>query len=206
MMVMASVREYRLVMRHAANLGTLEAWYDHMDVEQVMGWVRTEVAAKRLGKKEGKQAAKDVAKARTRDHLNVFAKRADEIDGKLQIVPDPPLIVPIDELVQDGLSITTDDSERLMHSLIQKYRRSLADHHHPIEEFEYIHTARKVVVSAAWEPAPGSTSSSDATSKTPCSSSRRKPRRRCSSASSAERAQPPRPASRGRAASDAGGQ
>jgi uncharacterized protein (DUF2252 family) len=132
-------------MRHAANLGTLEAWYDHMDAEQVMGWVRTEVAAKRLGKKEGKQAAKDVAKARTRDHMNVFAKRADEIDGKLRIVPDPPLIVPIDELVQDGLSITTDDSERLMRSLIQKYRRSLADHHHPIEEFEYIHTARKVV-------------------------------------------------------------
>jgi uncharacterized protein (DUF2252 family) len=77
--------------------------------------------------------------------MNVFAKRADEIDGKLRIVPDPPLIVPIDELVQDGLSITTDDSERLMRSLIQKYRRSLADHHHPIEEFEYIHTARKVV-------------------------------------------------------------
>ena len=144
-MVMAGVREYRLVMRHAANLGTLEAWYDHMDAEQVMGWVRTEVAAKRLGKKEGKQAAKDVAKARTRDHMNVFAKRADEIDGKLRIVPDPPLIVPIDELVQDGLTITTDDSERLMRSLIQKYRRSLADHHHPIEEFEYIHTARKVV-------------------------------------------------------------
>ena len=52
-MVMAGVREYRLVMRHAANLGTLEAWYDHMDVEQVMSWVRTEVSANRLGKKEG---------------------------------------------------------------------------------------------------------------------------------------------------------
>ncbi len=142
-MVMAGVREYRLVMRHAARLGTLEAWYDHMDAEQVMSWVRTEVSANRLGKKEGKQAAKDVAKARTRDSMRVFAKRADEIDGKLRIVPDPPLIVPIDELV--GPSITTDDSEKLMRSLIQKYRRSLADHHHPIEEFEYIHTARKVV-------------------------------------------------------------
>ena len=142
-MVMAGVREYRLVMRHAARLGTLEAWYDHMDVEQVMSWVRTEVAANRLGKKEGKQAAKAVAKARTRDSMRVFARRADEIDGKLRIVPDPPLIVPIDELV--GPSITTDDSEKLMRSLIQKYRRSLADHHHPIEEFEYVHTARKVV-------------------------------------------------------------
>jgi uncharacterized protein (DUF2252 family) len=32
-----------------------------------------------------------------------------------------------------------------MRSLVQKYRRSLADHHHPIEEFDYVHTARKVV-------------------------------------------------------------
>jgi uncharacterized protein (DUF2252 family) len=29
--------------------------------------------------------------------------------------------------------------------LVQRYRRSLADHHHPIEEFDYVHTARKVV-------------------------------------------------------------
>jgi uncharacterized protein (DUF2252 family) len=32
-----------------------------------------------------------------------------------------------------------------MRSLIQKYRRSLADYHHPVEEFDYVHTARKVV-------------------------------------------------------------
>jgi uncharacterized protein (DUF2252 family) len=29
--------------------------------------------------------------------------------------------------------------------LVQKYRRSLSDHHHPIEEFEYVHSARKIV-------------------------------------------------------------
>ena len=139
----AAVREYRLVMRHAANLGTLEAWYDHMDVEQVMSWVRAEVAANRLGKKEARQAEKDVAKARTRDSMRVFAKRTDEIDGKIRIVADPPLIMPLDDLIlREGLS---DDSERMMRSLIQKYRRSLADHHHPMEEFEYVHTARKVV-------------------------------------------------------------
>jgi uncharacterized protein (DUF2252 family) len=30
-------------------------------------------------------------------------------------------------------------------TLVTAYRGSLADHHHPIEEFEYLHTARKVV-------------------------------------------------------------
>ena len=146
-MVGAGIREYRLVLRHAATMGTLEAWYDHMDVDQVMSWVRTEVAEKRLHKRVAKRAEKDVAKARTRDSMHVFAKRADEIDGKLRIVSEPPLIVPIDEL---GLPHTDggsgdDDSEQLMRSLVGKYRRSLADHHHPIEEFEYVHTARKVV-------------------------------------------------------------
>jgi uncharacterized protein (DUF2252 family) len=139
--VKAGVREYRLVMRHAANLGTLEAWYDHMDAAEVMRWVRAEVEANRLGKKEGKQAEKDLAKARTRDHLHVLAKRTDEIDGKLRISADPPLVVPIDELPESP----SDDSEPLMRGLVAKYRRSLADHHHPIEEFEYVHTARKVV-------------------------------------------------------------
>ena len=32
-----------------------------------------------------------------------------------------------------------------MRQLIQTYRRSLADQHHPVEEFQYVHMARKVV-------------------------------------------------------------
>jgi uncharacterized protein (DUF2252 family) len=141
--VTACVREYRNVMRHAATMATLEAWYDHIDIEEIMAWVRTEVAEKRLGRKEWKQAEKDVAKARTRDSTRVFAKRADEIDGELRIVADPPLVVPIDDLIVTGAA--TDDVEKFMRPLIQKYRRSLADHHHPIEEFQYVHSARKVV-------------------------------------------------------------
>jgi uncharacterized protein (DUF2252 family) len=141
--VRACVREYRSVMRHAATLGTLDAWYDHIDIETVMAWVRAEVAEKRLGRKELKQAEKHVAKARTRDSTRVFAKRAEEVGGELRIVPDPPLVVPLDDLLPPGTA--HDEIERFMGSLIQKYRRSLADHHHPIEEFEYVHSARKVV-------------------------------------------------------------
>jgi hypothetical protein len=64
-------------------------------------------------------------------------------DGKLRIVADPPLVVPIDDLIVSGTP--SDEVEKFMRSLIQKYRRSLADHHRPIEEFEYVHSARKVV-------------------------------------------------------------
>jgi uncharacterized protein (DUF2252 family) len=141
--VMACVREYRAQMRAAAEMSTLDAWYDHIDVEQLMDWVRAEVSAKRLGKKEAKEAAQDVAKARTRDHLRVLGKRTDEIDGKLRIVADPPLIVPIEDLTGPGTQREAIDQS--MRKLIQSYRRTLARHHHPIEEFEYVHAARKVV-------------------------------------------------------------
>jgi uncharacterized protein (DUF2252 family) len=124
-------------------MGTLDAWYDHIDIEQVMAWVRTEVAEKRLGKKEAKQAEKDVAKARTRDSTRVFAKRADEVDGKLKIVADPPLVVPVDDLNLPDMSPS--EVEKWIRSLVEKYRRSLADYHHPFEEFEHVDSARKVV-------------------------------------------------------------
>ena len=61
----------------------------------------TEGAAERIGKEEA-AAARHVAKARTRDSTRVFAKRADVVDGELRIVADPPLIVPIDDLIRPG--------------------------------------------------------------------------------------------------------
>ena len=107
-MVMAGVREYRLVMRHAANLGTLEAWYDHMDVEQVMSWVRTEVAAKRLGKKEGEAGGEGRREGKdARPACACSPNAPTRSTASCGSSPDPPLIVPIDDLVQDGLSITT---------------------------------------------------------------------------------------------------
>jgi uncharacterized protein (DUF2252 family) len=105
-----------------------------------MDWVRAEVTAKRLGKREAREAAQDVARARKRDHLRLLEKRTSNIGGTPRILAEPPLIVPIEDLVADGEPI-----EELMRELIAIYRETLADHHHPIEEFEYVHAARKVV-------------------------------------------------------------
>jgi uncharacterized protein (DUF2252 family) len=141
--VKACVAEYRRQMRTAAELSTLDVWYDHLDVDQIMDWMQSEVNAKRLGKQEAKEAAGDVERARARDHLRVLRKRVGEIDGELRIVADPPLIVPIEDLAVRGT--TREQIDRSMRKLIQSYRRTLARHHHPIEEFEYVHAARKVV-------------------------------------------------------------
>ena len=141
--VTACVAEYRSQMRASAEMSTLDAWYDHRDIDQVMAWVQGEVSAGRLGKREALEAGEDIEKARERDHHRVFRKRVGEIEGQLQIVPDPPLIVPIEDLAAPG--VVRDEIDRSMRKLIASYRRTVGRYHHPVEEFEYVHAARKVV-------------------------------------------------------------
>jgi uncharacterized protein (DUF2252 family) len=141
--VLAATRDYRLAMRRAARMRVLDAWYDHLDVDELMRIVEQAVREGRLGKAEAKEAAEDVAKARSRDHVRAFSKRADEVDGELRFVADPPLIVPIHDLAPPGTG--RDELERWIASVVKAYRRSLARQHHPIEEYRLLDTARKVV-------------------------------------------------------------
>jgi Uncharacterized protein conserved in bacteria (DUF2252) len=105
--------------------------------------VRQEVRVKRISKDEAQAAEKMVAKARTRDSTRVFAKRTDAINDEPRIVADPPLIVPIEDLVQPGSE--WEDPAPIIKRLLGSYRRSLVRHHHPLEEYHYVHAARKVV-------------------------------------------------------------
>jgi uncharacterized protein (DUF2252 family) len=114
-----------------------------MEVGELLEWIDTEVREKRLGKKEAQEAQQDIAKARTRDHVRVFAKRAGAVDGELRIVAEPPLIVPVEEFVRTGTD--WEDPEAVIASLMRSYRRTIAHHPHPVEEFKYVHMARKVV-------------------------------------------------------------
>ena len=137
------VAQYRVQMRASAEMNTLDAWYDHLDADRILEWVAAEMTAKRLAKTEAKEAVEDLKKARTRDHRRVAAKRTETIDGQLRIVAEPPLIVPIEDLAGPGTS--SEAIEKSIRRLLQSYRRTTGRHHHPVEEFEYVHAARKVV-------------------------------------------------------------
>jgi uncharacterized protein (DUF2252 family) len=141
--VMAGVREYRDRIRQAAGMRTLDAWYEHLEAGMLLKLVRKEVRVKRVSKDEAKATQEMVAKALTRDSTRVFAKRADQIDGELRIVADPPLIIPIEDLIQPGSE--WEDPVPLIKKLLTSYRRTLGRQHHPIEEYRYVHTAHKVV-------------------------------------------------------------
>ena len=66
------------------------------------------------------------------------------VDGRPRIVSDPPLLVPIDELIPAETERA--DLEGELTSLIAKYRRTLeTDRRYLLEQFEFCDMARKVV-------------------------------------------------------------
>ena len=141
--VMAGVAEYRDRMRQAAGMRTLDAWYEHLEAGMLLKMVHKAVRVKRVSKEEARVTEEMVAKARTRDSTRVFAKRADEVDGELRIVADPPIIIPIEDLVKPGSE--WENPTPLIKKLLSSYRRTLGRHHHPLEEYRYVHTAYKMV-------------------------------------------------------------
>lgn len=141
--VTAGVREYRERMRRAADMPTLSAWYDQLEAGVLLNLVRQQVRVRQLDKKSARQAERHVTKAYVNDSVRVFAKRATEVAGELRIVADPPLIVPIEDLTAPGSQ--WEDPAPLIKKLLAAYRRTLGHQGHPLEEFGYVHAARKVV-------------------------------------------------------------
>ena len=141
--VLAAARSYREELRQAAGMRTLDAWYAHLNMDAITRQIDVAVREQQLGKKEAKEARRDLAKARTRDSVRVLARRAGKVDGELRIVRDAPLITPLEDLVLAPQARAA--AEQAVRRLIGTYRRTLAHDHHPIEEFHYVHMARKVV-------------------------------------------------------------
>jgi uncharacterized protein (DUF2252 family) len=65
------------------------------------------------------------------------------VDGELRFVNNPPLVVPIEELVsEDEGALLTDR----MHGLLRSYRHTLqSDRQHLLKQFRFVSIARKVV-------------------------------------------------------------
>ncbi|MGR2752296.1 DUF2252 domain-containing protein [Agromyces arachidis] len=141
--VLEAVRGYRERMRLAAEAGVLEAWYDRLDAARMEEWVREEREANRVGGKQVKRTEAALAKARTRDSVRAFTKLVEVDGGRMRIRSDPPLVVAIEDL---GLEPGTGEQvEEWMRRMLREYRSTLPLERHPIEEFRYVHLARKVV-------------------------------------------------------------
>jgi uncharacterized protein (DUF2252 family) len=134
--VRAGVREYRTHMRALGGMRELDVWYSHM---------RAEDTAQRaeLHPKLARQVRRGLKRARSRDHLHAHAKLTRLVDGRRRLVSDPPLIVPIGELVG---AAEARKHERTMGSVIAAYMATLETSRRTlIERFEYVEMGRKVV-------------------------------------------------------------
>jgi uncharacterized protein (DUF2252 family) len=133
----AVTRAYREAMRAFAAMRNLELWYARIEAEDL------ERAAGKLSAEQIERFERNVAKARSKDSLKAFAKLTEIVDGERRITGDPPLIVPIEDVVPPAEHHRVDDYLR---GIIRSYRRTLtADRRRLLERFRYVHSARKVV-------------------------------------------------------------
>ncbi len=76
--------------------------------------------------------------------MKAFEKLTHEVDGEPRIVSDPPLIVPIDELIDTGGDRAA--LQDALRAIIRFYRRTLqGDRRSLLEQFRVVDMARKVV-------------------------------------------------------------
>jgi uncharacterized protein (DUF2252 family) len=137
--VLDTVRSYRETMAMFAGMSNLDVWYASLPIEQALEQFARGVDPKRLKKTQA-----DIAKARTKDSTHAFEKLTHMVDGNPRIISEPPLIVPIDELIP--ASIQRDEIIDEVRGLIRAYRRTLeTDRRALLEQFRFVDLARKVV-------------------------------------------------------------
>ncbi len=162
--LLAASEAYRRAMSGFAAMGTLEVWYSSLSVDDLMAEVRDRVAqrqsklkekqkAKVKGKGKGagetdKQrlaiAEKNTAKMRTKDHEATFRKLTRVVDGKVRIISDPPVIVPIDELLVEQAHV--ERFKEMIDEFMVGYAETLPiDRRHLFEQYRFVDFARKVV-------------------------------------------------------------
>ena len=96
--VLAAVSNYRRAMRDFASMGNLDVWYARADADEVRARVEAQV-----GQRRRKLLAKGMAKAQSRTSVQELGKLTGMVDGRLRILADPPLIVPLADLLPEQL-------------------------------------------------------------------------------------------------------
>ena len=134
----AVTRAYREAIRRFAAMSNLDVWYARIDVDEIAA-----LAAQQGTPKQQRRFERNVAKARSKDSMKAFTKLTEVVDGEPRIAGDPPLIVPIEDVVSGVEAV---ELEEFVRGVIRDYRRTLsADRRRLLERFRYAHAARKVV-------------------------------------------------------------
>jgi uncharacterized protein (DUF2252 family) len=136
--VRAAAGTYRRAMRTFAGMSALDVWYTRLDVDQIVRQFQGDGHARQL---RTLQRAAD--KAESKDGLKALARLTKVVDGVPAFVSDPPVVVPMEELVgAERARHLRDEADKLMRS----YLSSLPDDRRVlVDRYRFTDIARKVV-------------------------------------------------------------
>jgi len=137
-LVLAAGRSYREAVGQFAGMRIIDVWYARLDIAGI---------ERRWGDEAGAGVLKNLqraaAKAETKDHLKAFARLVRVHGGDVGFISDPPLLVPVAEVLP-GV-----EAERVRESVLEsmrRYRRTLADDRQVLfDRYRFVDLARKVV-------------------------------------------------------------
>ena len=129
----SAMRNYRKFIIETSELGPLDLHYYRFESEAALESIEEH------GKKHRKWQEEVVNKATRKNSLRALDKLTDIVDGQRFIVPDPPLIVRVDEEIADAES-------GAIAAFFESYRETLPlDRRLLIDRFSLIDIAKKVV-------------------------------------------------------------
>lgn len=136
--VRASVERYQQAMARFAGMRELDVWYARADVEELQALLGAQLSEERR-----KTLDRTVARARSNDSLKALRKLSRVVDGHRRIRADPPLLVPLGDLLPD---VAREELETQIRGLLDRYSRSLLpDRRLLLGKFSFVDMARKVV-------------------------------------------------------------
>jgi uncharacterized protein (DUF2252 family) len=144
-LLLAAARCYREAMREFADMGNLEVWYSMLTASTLTQALSADKAAEQKVEKREveKRIRKAEVKAEAKDSTKAFDELTTVVDGRLQIISDPPLIVRAVDLLAPG---EADQILGLLHEMVRRYRATLPnDRRHLLEGYRVVDVARKVV-------------------------------------------------------------
>ena len=133
--VRSCARAYRERMAALATMGELEVWYAQARIDDaLLAGLRPQAA----------DTVRRIAdKARSRDNLQALSKLTEVVDGRHRLISNPPLLIPIEELVDQS---RVKSYEQKMAALVDAYRKTLNVSVRVLaRRFRYAGMARKVV-------------------------------------------------------------
>jgi uncharacterized protein (DUF2252 family) len=140
-LLLGGVRRYRQAIGRFADMSNLGVWYSMLSRELLTGAMSGLKAAHRKEFKSRVELA--TAKATTKDSMKAFNKLTTRVEGHLQIISDPPVIVrAVDLLPADDAR----DMQATMAQLFDEYKITLQDDRRRLlEGYRFVDLARKIV-------------------------------------------------------------